>query len=264
MLNGKYISIKQILEELYADNGYQYEIPWGDAMMWAEEALNLIGHPRQYIRKIIGHKQDDALDVTAYKVKLPCDFHQLEMLAVNGFPARYSGNAFHHLLSGDCCDISNIAGAIGTEYKDNFGNIFDPSLSNYPYNAAGDITFDLNNEYLTLSVEEGKVCLAYLAFPTDDEGLPMIPDDVSYKQAVKKYLTMKIDYIEWRRGTLNPQVYQHSEREWEWYCGQASNKAKDPGLPGMESIKNQIIRLRPEINAGTFKYLGTKEIRKTH
>ena len=44
-LNGKYISLNSIMEQVYADNGYQFELPWVDIMMWTEEALNLIGHP---------------------------------------------------------------------------------------------------------------------------------------------------------------------------------------------------------------------------
>ncbi len=263
-LNGKYISIKQIIEELYADNGYQSELPWTDLLMWTEEALELIGHPRQYLRKVTGHKDDPALDITNYKAKLPCDFHKLEMIAVNGYPARYAGNTFHHLLGGDCCDISTVSGAIGVEYMDNFGNIFDPSLSKFPYSVSGDISFDLNDEYITLSVKEGKVCIAYLAIPLDEDGFPQIPDDISYKLAVKKYLTMKLDYIEWRRGDLQPQVFQHSEREWDWYVGQAGNKAKMPDLAMMESLKGQMLRLKPEVHEGTFKFIGKGEIRKIH
>jgi hypothetical protein len=263
-LNGKYINVKQVLEELYADNGYQHELPWVDCLMWVEEALELIGHPRQYVRKVTGHKENPDLDIDNYKAKLPCDFHKLERIAVDGRYARYAGNSFHHLLSGDCCDIDSTSGDLGIEYRDNFGNTFDPALSATPYTEIGDATFDLNNEYLTLNVKEGKVCIAYLAFPLDDSGYPLIPDDIGYKLAVKKYLTMKLDYIEFRRGDLQPAVYQHSEQEWAWYVGQAGNRAKMPGVAEMESIKNQMLRLKPNVAEGSFKYLGSKEIRKRH
>ena len=128
------------------------------------------------------------------------------------------------------------------------------------------ITFDINSNHITLSTKTGKVCLAYLAIPTDEEGLPLIPDDVSYKLAVKKYLTMKLDYIEWRRGTIAPQVFDHSEREWMWYVGQAGNTAKMPSVDGLEAIKNATMRLLPRVNAHEtfFKGLGSPSIRKKH
>jgi len=289
-LNGKYISLKSIMEEVYSDNGYQYELPWVDAMMWTEEALNLIGHPRQYVRKVTGHKENPNLDIKNYRAQLPCDFYKLEQVAVNGQPAEYSTDSFHHLMDGNCCGIegfTNLAahvnekkwgtlvkvtnddGTAGYVQRDDAQtnttdgvmsfNLTDVMLGDYE-----PITFDLNNNNITLSVKEGKVCMAYLAIPTDEEGLPLIPDDTSYKLAVKKYLTMKIDYIEWRRGTLAPQVYDHSEREWMWYVGQAGNKAKMPSLDNMESIKNITMRLMPRVNEheSFFKGLSSPSVRR--
>ena len=291
-LNGKYISIKTIMEELYADNGYQYELPWVDAMMLTEEALNLIGHPRQYVRKVTGHKENPNLDIKNYRAQLPCDFYKLEQVAVNGQPAEYSGNTFHHLMEGGCCGIEGFTNLAAYVNESNWGTMVKTTdgagaavyvernesqsntsggLMSFDMNDVmlGDyapITFDLNNNNITLSTKEGKVCMAYLAIPTDEEGLPLIPDDVSYKLAVKKYLTMKLDYIEWRRGTIAPQVFDHSEREWMWYVAQAGNKAKMPNLDGMEAMKNMTMRLLPRINAHEtfFKSLGKPETRKRH
>jgi len=282
-LNGKYISLKAIMEQIYADNGYQFELPWVDCMMWTEEALNLIGHPRQYIRKVTGHKNNPDLSITDYRATLPCDFYQLEQVAVNGMAAEYSGDTFHHLLGGDCCGIdedstSSLYYGVDQTITRNWGTdvlTYDADTQSYSYQARDlldmqnvnlqsdgtqefllsngvqenrRITFDLNNNHITLSVKEGNVCMAYLAVPTDDEGLPLIPDDTSYQLAIKKYLTMKIDYIAWRKGELRSDIFQHSEQEWQWYVGQAGNKAKMPNIDQMEGIKNQVMRLLPKIN----------------
>ena len=289
-LNGKYISLNSIMEQVYADNGYQFELPWVDIMMWTEEALNLIGHPRQYIRKVTGHKDNPDLDIKNYRAQLPCDFYQLEQIAVNGRPAEYSGNTFHHLMDGSCCGVEGFTNLAAHVREENWGELVkvtnDDGTSSYVEredslsNTEGGImsfdttqlidselnaiTFDLNNNNITLSVKEGEVCMAYLAIPTDEEGLPLIPDDTSYQLAVKKYLTMKIDYIAWRKGELQPAIFQHSEQEWAWYVGQAGNKAKMPNLDQMEAIKNQTMRLLPNVNAHEtfFKSQGSPEVRK--
>jgi len=278
------------MEQVYADNGYQFELPWVDIMMWTEEALNLIGHPRQYIRKVTGHKENPNLDIKNYRAQLPCDFHSLEQVAVNGMPAEYSGNTFHHLLDGDCCGIEGFTNLAAHVQEQNWGELVkvtnddgassyeqrNDSLSNteggimsFDMTGAIDsefnpITFDLNNNNITLSVKEGKVCMAYLAIPTDEEGLPLIPEDTSYQLAVKKYLTMKVDYIAWRRGTLQQAVFEHSQQEWMWYVGQAGNKAKMPNIDQLEAIKNQTMRLLPKVNAHEtfFKSLGSPEVRR--
>ena len=293
-LNGKYISLKAIMEQVYADNGYQFELPWIDCMLWTEEALNLIGHPRQYIRKVTGHKEHPNLDIKNYRAELPCDFHSLEQIAVNGRPAEYSGNTFHHLLDGACCGIEGYTNLAANVSSKNWGTVVkvtdtdgsaryeqrdEEEMDNLnidysgmmtfdmtEYNTTSDhpITFDLNNNNITLSVKEGQVCMAYLAIPTDEEGLPLIPEDTSYQLAIKKYLAMKIDYIAWRRGELQQAVFHHSEQEWQWYVGQASNKAKMPNIDQLEFIKNQTMRLLPNINSHEtfFRTQGSPELRQ--
>ena len=299
-LNGKYISLNAIMEQVYADNGYQFELPWVDIMMWTEEALNLIGHPRQYIRKVTGHKENPNLDIKNYRAQLPCDFHSLEQIAVNGMPAEYSGNTFHHLMDGACCGIegyttlandvkerkwgelvkvtedvnedgtSNYGASYYVERNDTLSNT-EEGLMSFDMTTTVDsnfnpITFDINNNNITLSCKEGKVCMAYLAIPTDINGLPLIPEDTSYQLAVKKYLTMKIDYIAWRRGELQQAIFQHSEQEWQWYVGQAGNKAKMPNIDQIEAIKNQTMRLLPQVNHHEtfFRGLGSPELRKNY
>ena len=291
-LNGKYISLKAIMEQVYADNGYQFELPWVDCMQWAEEALNLIGHPRQYIRKVTGHMEHPNLDIKNYRAELPCDFYSLEQIAVNGLPAEYSGNTFHHLMDGACCGVEGYTTLANDIKERNWGELVkvteeegygasyyverNDDLSNtedgvmaFDMSTMADstftpITFDINNNNITLSVKEGKVCIAYLAIPTDINGLPLIPEDTSYQLAVKKYLTMKIDYIAWRRNELQPAIFQHSEQEWAWYVGQAGNKAKMPSIDQLEAIKNQTMRLLPQVNHHEtfFKSLGSPELRK--
>ena len=209
-------------------------------------------------------------------------------------PAEYSGNTFHHLLDGGCCGIEGFATLAAHVQEQNWGTLVkvtetdgaaryeqrdETETANLNLSTSGimsfdmttdidstsaPITFDLNNNNITLSAKEGKVCMAYLAIPTDEEGLPLIPEDTSYQLAIKKYLTMKVDYIAWRRGTLQQAVFEHSQQEWMWYVGQAGNKAKMPNIDQLEAIKNQTMRLLPNINAHEtfFKSLGSPEVRR--
>lgn len=264
-LNSKYINSRSILEEVFADTALQDDIPWADCMTWIGTSLDLIGVPMQYIKKVTGHKDNPNLDIENYKAKLPCDFYKLRQIAVNGLPCRAASNTFHHLLDGDCCGIDELGEADGDTFIDNFGNVFNTGLGiKYTNN---DISFDLNNDYITLSVPEGKVCISYLAIPTDNLGFPLIPDDVSYKEAVKKYIIMKLDYISWRKQPDSRglrRLYEDSQQEWSWYVGQAKNKAIMPDLDGMQSLANQMVRLKPRFNEhrGFFRFLNVTEKRK--
>ena len=272
-LNGKYISLKTIISDLYGDLALQESDNVEDFVRWTVDALNLVGHPLQYKRKVTGFGENPNLRITDYKAPLPCNLHSIEQISVNGFMARYSGDTFHHLLSGECCGkdlteprfdgVSN--GPIsGGFYIDGFGNEF--VAGHFNSLPICDITYDVNDDCLTLSVKEGEVCIAYLEFPFDEEGFPLIPDHVSYTEAVKKYITMKMDYRNWRKdpGSRGKRdLYEDSKQEWAWYVGKAANVAKMPNVDQMESLKNSLVRTFKSFNhhATGFKYLGEQQRR---
>jgi hypothetical protein len=265
-LSGRNISLKQVIWETYRDSGIQDQLNWSDITEWATDALQLIDYPDQWQKKVTGHKSNPDLDITNYRAQIPCDLVHLVAVAVDGYAAIPANNSFHQLLDGKCCGVDDFGSLLtdGT-FVDNFGNTFLTTFGT-KYGSAP-LTYELNNNWITLSVPIGKVCLAYLAFPTDCDGFPMIPDDVSYREAVKRFLMMKIDYLKWRQNPSDSgfkALYEHSEQQWNWYCGQAMNKAKLPDYGRMENIKNMLLKLKPNVKAfnNFFTSVGVQESRK--
>ena len=50
MLNGKYIKLDRIIENVYRDYGFD-NLDWIHCVEWIGECLDLIGAPRTYIEK---------------------------------------------------------------------------------------------------------------------------------------------------------------------------------------------------------------------
>lgn len=269
-LNGKYVSLKEVINRVYLDTEIDLQIGFDKFIEWTVQALNKIGHPLQYKRRVTGYEDNPNLDIENYRAKLPCNLYQIQQIAVNGCVARYSSDSFHHLLGGECCggtatEHSTIEGYTGGFYIDGFGNEFNAGLFNNLVDS--DITYDVNDDYLTLSVKEGEVCIAYLEFPVDDEGLPLIPDHENYITAVEKYITMKIDYAGWRRDLNNTgkrALYNDSKRDWHLYAGSAASTAKSPSIDQMETMKNSLLRTFKSYNAhgSGFKYMGAQQQRR--
>lgn len=269
---GQLISVKSIIEDFYGDTETQEPVNYENFIRWTVEALNKIGHPLQYRRRVTGINDNPNLKIENYRAPLPCNLHKIEQIMVNGKPARYATNSFHHLLGGECCGMDNTEPFSGLStysegfYIDGFGNEF---YAGFPDSCSGDcdITYDVNADCLTLSVKEGEVCIAYLEFPFDDEGLPLVPDEESYREALIRYFTMKIDYINWRKNPNNSGnrgLYEDSKQEWMFYVGQASNKAKLHSVDQLESIKNQLLRTFQSYNHHRtgFKGLGEQQKRR--
>ena len=121
----------------------------------------------------------------------------------------------------------------------------------------------MNDNFIITSFESGCILLAFRGIKVDHEGFPMVPDNISYKKAIKSYITMMIDRIAWRKGASPENLYRDSQRDWEWYVKQARGSANMPNLDMMDNIRLQWLKLRPSQTAHRTFYtdLGNAENR---
>lgn len=123
----------------------------------------------------------------------------------------------------------------------------------------GDVCYYTEADMIKTSFPEGKVCVAYKAFPTDHDCYPLVPDSISFKEAMFWYIFKKMLL----RGFKAPNGfdYMSANQQWQYYCTQARNEAVFPDIPQMESFMNQWVRLIPNINRfeEQFQDLGNRE-----
>ena len=102
--------------------------------------------------------------------------------------------------------------------------------------------------YIMTNMPHGFVKISYYAIYCDEEGMPMIPDLESYKEAITWYITMKYYYPKYLKGDINQSQYYDMKRSWNYYRKQAYGEAQTPGIDDMEAIKNIWNKLYPEID----------------
>lgn len=236
MFNGKTKSIQYIVEKVFRDTGLVEGVDLYDCIEWAAECMELIGAPQSYQEKV------HCIDIASGRGDLPCDLHlisQTRIKSENGYtPMRYATDNFRSKIHcDDCCDLS--------------------CNSHYTYHVSDDCIF--------VDFDEGTVEMAYMAFPTDENGWPTIPDDIKFVKAVEYYIREKIDYKLLRSGKIQPAVYDRTLQDQLWYIGAAQTRGVMPSVDEMENIKNNWIRLIPKINqhADFFNTLGNPEQRNT-
>jgi hypothetical protein len=233
--NGKYVSLATIIEKIHRNTKGIHRIDFYDAIEWAGEALELIG-------SVFTLKDSHTcIEIEDYKGKLPCDLYLIMGVREydHKYPMRYTTDTFHSALV--CQDINmNCAGS--------------------------DLTYSINQDYMFTSFQEGTVEMSYKAIPTDDMGYPLIPDDIKFIQAVQFYILERLDYIGLRTGSVQQYIYEKSSLERDWYIAAAQNRRNLLSIDGMESLKNNWLRLIPKINqhSDNFKTAGNPEERRTH
>ena len=122
--------------------------------------------------------------------------------------------------------------------------------------------YSVADPYIKTSFKTGELCIAYLKQPVDDKGWPMIPEEVSYIEAVKRYIIYKMKYSEMIAGKFPANLFTKLEDDWHWYCQQARGKAYMPDtIDKMQNLLEQRQRLLPAVNRyyGFFGKLADKE-----
>ena len=148
-------------------------------------------------------------------------------------PLQYGASTFHSSIHCDGCVNENI------RYKD---------------------TYIIDCDHIKTSFATGKVCISYMAFPIDEECYPLVPDDISYREAMFWYIYKKL-VLSGTPGRNHKIGYEYAEQMWQVYCTQARNAANYPDIDKYESFMNQWVRLVPDINAHNsfFETLNDRE-----
>ena len=133
-------------------------------------------------------------------------------------------------------------------------------------NYSRDLQYIIKPGFINTITKNGYLKLSYSAVAVDEEGYPMIPDLVSYTEAIYWYITMKLKYPEYLNGKMNREIYYDIKRSWNFYSKQAYAESLLPNNDEMESFKNNWLKIVPEITehdnfystAGERQYIYTK------
>lgn len=233
-LNGKYVDVSYIIERVYRDNGFDLEIKYDEVVEWVWDVISLIGAPQAYIKKITNGEtgMPDPIVISDYRGELPVDLHHI--VFARDFDTKMPM----------ICTSSPFIQDTEQSYVNE---------SQYSYN--------INNNYIFTSFESGEVEMCYMAFPTSNLGMPMIPDDIKFILAVQSYIAERIGFRLWMQEKLTRDRYEKLEQERLWYIGAAGTKAVMPSINEMEAIKNRFLRLKinPNFHDASFTYSSTKE-----
>lgn len=222
MITG-FTSIKTVLAKLYRDLNINTEINESYVIEWVNEALLKIGAYSQF------EEVSKCLELVDGKACLPNGFYRPVDIMYNNQQLSWASNTMANNYQCEGCVIPKCC----TQY-----------------------TFYINDCYLITNIDTStntdtsdKICIVYIGIRVDDEGYPMIPDDVYYLEACAKYVTYMLDYSEWRKGQLADKVIDKSEKDWLFYVNSARGSANMPSTAQLENLKNVMVRLIPKQNS---------------
>ena len=285
----KTVSSKTIIRKIFRDLRPDQDNWIDDSIEWIGEALEHIGAAAQLCQK------QCLLDVADHKTCMPDYLYYINQVAINNSVSPVTSKELDTLTD----KVTELKDAIvaaqedDLEYSDTASvlheinsrivvleNIYfknENQLQPLQYGASTfhksmhctgcvnentqyEETYIVDCDYIKTSFASGKICLSYMAFPTDEDCYPLVPDDISFKEAMFWYIYKKL-------LLLNPLIkknginYTFAEQQWKYYCSQARNAANYPDIDRYESFMNQWVRLIPNVNRHdvTFEQLNTRE-----
>lgn len=282
-------SSKIIIRKVFRDLRIQHSNWIDDAIEWIGEALEHIGSSAQLATKTC------VLPVKDHRHLLPADLYYINQVAINDtVNARTEGEldsliarveqlnetiqqAQEEGMSYDNTvvtlqEINSRIAAVSQVFFEN-----ETSLTPLQYgastfhdsihcencvnvNAKHEHTYIIDDSYIKTSFEKGNVCLSYTVFPTDGENFPLVPADISFKEAMFWYIYKKL-LLSYPTLVNNGIDYGYAEQQWKFYCTQARNAANYPDIDRYESFMNQWVRMIPSINKHDlgFEQLNTRQ-----
>ena len=123
--------------------------------------------------------------------------------------------------------------------------------------------------WIVTNQDHGFIKLNYKSIATDERGYPLIPDLSSYQEAIYWYVTMKLTFPKFLKGKLggrsvrdNRQVYTYIQQQWNFYRNQAYAEAMMPTQDDMRTIKNDWLKLIPDVEADDYFFgpVGDREL----
>ena len=276
------VIIRKILRDLKPNNANWVD----DAVEWIGEALEHIGASPQLETKNI------VLTVAEYKVALPSDLYYINQVSVNNsvtpattaelatiteklntIKALIDANPNQKLYS-ELRDLNSRMIILQALYfSPSMSGALDPLSYGTPTfmksihcdkcvneTATNKDWYIVENNLIKTSFKTGEICLSYKAFSTDEDCYPLVPDDISFKEAMFWYVFKQMLLGGFDKPT-NKIDYGFADQKWRYYCTQARNNANYPDIDRMESFMNQWVRLTPDLNRHQtyFEDLNTRE-----
>ena len=285
----KTTSSKTIIRKIFRDLKPEKDNWIDDAIEWLGEALEHIGSATQLSQK------QCVLTVVDHKVLLPTDLYYINQVAINNSVSPVSSKELDTLTTkvkelqeaivaaqADDLEYSSTTSilheinsrivVLENVYFKNSNNMqpLQYGASNFHSsmhcedcvneNVTYEDTYIVDNDYIKTSFQSGKICLSYMAFPTDEDCYPLVPDDISFKEAMFWYIYKKI-LLSSPKFKTNGIDYSFADQQWKYYCTQARNAANYPDIDRYESFMNQWVRLIPNVNRHDvgFEQLNTRE-----
>lgn len=242
MINTNFKSINSILERI-SRNTITNGITPADVAQDVADCMVLIGAPTGYEEKLW---QGEVVDNRA---ELPCDL----LYIIQTRRRLKIDETVSNAQTGDSIVPMRYA-------SDTFHSAYHEAGSP-DFNLNSDNTYTISSGKVYTSFDSGNIEMMYKALQVDDDGLPMIPDDPSFENAIYYHVLWKHYEVLWTQQKISDKVFEYTQQQRDWYVAQANTKAGMLSIDQSETFRASLSRMIYDENQAKSSFVnsGTKE-----
>ena len=192
-----FVSIKTIMNNLM-EHPMLRDLTLEKVVRHAADFIQLVGMPEILLNK------EATLKVDKYKADLPCDFFELiQVRSIN-------------------CECPRF---------------FKKSVSSFKEKCTDAYTYRIEGSKIWLSMEKGTIEISYHAIALDDDGFPMLPNDIYFIKALELYIKKFYFKILYDTGDINRFQMADVEQDYQLALAQCVNHLSMPSPEDVANIK---------------------------
>lgn len=253
----------------------------GEAIDWIGEAMEAIGYHTAFVLK------STELEVCNHRTEYPCDLIRLKHIMYNGSRLLLGADMTKGLYIRDTTEMAELQELTDHEYNELTALYSrleskqaeldaDPDNSELeldiediqsqitvlttkrklPQGSMEHITlpyYNLNGRFINTSFESGNIYPYYRAYPTDENGYPMIVDSYKYREACFWYLTKML--LLQGHPVSKELNWERAEAMWEKFRSKAAAEGIDTSADKLEGLLNMMHSIKRGLHAvDTFRF----------
>lgn len=235
----QYTSIERVIEMIHRKYDFITHLNTSDIIEWVGDVYGLVNYPGMFRNKITG---TDALtpnvEVSQYRGTLPVDFKSVLKAGVRDYDSKI---------------VYRPSTGTFTEFR--------YALDTTPQYANTDKVYSIRGGYIFVEDEEVTLEIAYRAYPIDDRGFPLVPDNDQVLQYAMEYIAEKVAFNMLAAKKIDQYIYEKIEQRMHWRAGAAQASMVNRTSDEMETWTWSRLKLMPRIlqHESSYSYFGNKE-----
>lgn len=232
MNTGNYIKINTILQRVYSIVPNSVELNRSDVVEWVWEAVS------EFAEKGVFYELQEFIPIRDNKAVLPSNIEGLIAVSyVHDEPDDLDDPAQYEYNQRILMDTASEPFMTDANNIYISGGVTEEIPRGYRYT--------IKNGYIYTTFNEGIIQIEYVAFPTDENGEPLVPKTRECIEAVKWYIIYQIYTRQFYKDSQLGAQMQYAEQQWIVYGNKARVQMLTPNEAKMHEIYQNSARIVP-------------------